>query len=32
MSKPIDPNWLRPIRPTRAKRLADASVDPTDAR
>jgi hypothetical protein len=28
----IDPRWLRSIRPTRASRPSDASVDPTDAR
>ena len=25
-------SWLRPIRPTRARRLSDASDDPTEAR
>jgi hypothetical protein len=30
--KSIDPRWLRSIRPTRASRPSDASVDPTDAR
>jgi hypothetical protein len=30
--KSIDPMWLWSIRPTRASRPSDASVDPTEAR